>query len=504
MSCFQPIKLADYSSGELSKSERSSIESHLASCSACRKAYARISNAQLALREISESAPPPLTPAHSARIEAALRWTRPKAAPSSNRSISNWWWGVAATTATAAAAVVLAIRYTPSDGPSEARKPIATAPARARENVAPAPASRSTSEAITTLVGGKATVHRGGATIPLHPLARLNVGDRIVTEEGGRVGLQWADASGALISGASDVTLAKLTPTTQDLALHKGQIAVRVGTRQPGEVLRVLTTDHAVTVHGTWFVVSSASGGTTVEVLEGVVEVAPRDGDGSSTKMVAPQRAHFSSGRGLAGDIRDLAGREASALRAASEMGLLGGWGDLDRLAESTGSIRIESETPANLVIDGVAFGTAPLEIRRPRGRHLVELSRSGYGTFTKWVSVGSETAELRTALLPERNSREAQTVPPTAEEMREVRVAHQRKVSACYEHRLKQEPTLSGSINLELRINGKGRVASSTVQSATLTDPEVASCLRREASSWTFPTARNATVIYPFVFRAN
>jgi hypothetical protein len=34
------------------------------------------------------------------------------------------------------------------------------------------------------------------------------------------------------------------------------------------------------------------------------------------------------------------------------------------------------------------------------------------------------------------------------------------------------------------------------------LDDAEVVSCLRKEARSWRFGHARNATVVYPFVFR--
>ena len=100
----------------------------------------------------------------------------------------------------------------------------------------------------------------------------------MLTQASGRVAFQWGEGSAALVAGNSDLTLAKLAPKAQELLLARGKVSVRVGPHQPGESLRVLTPTHVVTVHGTWFIVSADGRGTTVEVLEGVIEVAPREG----------------------------------------------------------------------------------------------------------------------------------------------------------------------------------------------------------------------------------
>jgi hypothetical protein len=44
--------------------------------------------------------------------------------------------------------------------------------------------------------------------------------------------------------------------------------------------------------------------------------------------------------------------------------------------------------------------------------------------------------------------------------------------------------------------------VAGSSVDGSTLDNEEVAGCLRREAAGWVFADGRNATIVYPFVFR--
>jgi hypothetical protein len=44
--------------------------------------------------------------------------------------------------------------------------------------------------------------------------------------------------------------------------------------------------------------------------------------------------------------------------------------------------------------------------------------------------------------------------------------------------------------------------VRQSRVASDTLADDAVVECLRHEVAGWSFPTARRAQVVYPFVFR--
>ena len=87
----------------------------------------------------------------------------------------------------------------------------------------------------------------------------------------------------------------------------------------------------------------------------------------------------------------------------------------------------------------------------------------------------------------------------PAAGGLSEERAA---QIRACYERRLKRDPSLAGTVSLRLRVGGAGQVTRVDVEESTLPDPLVAECLRREAAGWSFVVGRNATVVYPFVFR--
>ena len=75
-------------------------------------------------------------------------------------------------------------------------------------------------------------------------------------------------------------------------------------------------------------------------------------------------------------------------------------------------------------------------------------------------------------------------------------------QIRACYERRLKRDPSLAGTVSLRLRVGDAGQVTRVDVEQSTLPDPLVADCLRHEAAGWSFAQGRNSTVVYPFVFR--
>lgn len=493
MGCPHPAKLADYQTGRLGDGARTSVAEHLAGCEACRTANVRVAMARQALREIAEVTEPAQASLSSARIEATLRWTRSQ--PSMAAPRRPWAWSFAAATAVAAVALV-ALRM--SHRAPQKEGPPRVAIERSAPMVAPAPRLEGL-EALVTLVGGEATiVHGEAAAEALGPARRLGTSDRITTAAGARVAMQWGEGSGALVGPSSELVLTRLEARAQDLSLLRGQVAVRVGPHQPGEALRVMTPDHSVSVHGTWFVVSVDARGTHVEVLEGVVEVAALAGDGSSTRIAAPQRAFFPRGRGVGEDARALSGGKAAALRLSTEMGLLP-WAGIDKAFAATGMLDVASTPPASLVVDGVPFGATPLDLRRPRGRHLVELSRPGFATISRWVVVGDEPGDLRVAMKAE--GERVVTTPPAPDEVRQVAGSRKRQIESCYEHVLKRIPDLAGTVTLEIQIGAAGQVLKTVVENDTLDNPEVETCLRREAAGWAFQHARNVTVVYPFVF---
>jgi hypothetical protein len=75
-------------------------------------------------------------------------------------------------------------------------------------------------------------------------------------------------------------------------------------------------------------------------------------------------------------------------------------------------------------------------------------------------------------------------------------------QIRGCYERRLKRDPSLAGTVSLRLKVGDVGQVQKVSVEESTLEDPMVAECLRKEAAGWSFVKGKNATVVYPFVFR--
>ena len=461
---------------------------HVDGCADCATAQTRVQAARLGLDFAARSEPAELSAAAEARAEASIRWTRITPAVPVRRPFVV---GLGLAAACAAAFVVWQAR-----APKRAAYAAATSsPASHRATLNAARPDRL--EALVTLVGGDVSLVRGDA--PARRLGldtRLGAADRITTAGSARAAAQWSEGSGFLLYGDAELTLARLEPRTQRLELGRGQISVRVGPHEPGESLHVITPDHVVSVHGTWFTVASAAHTTTVEVLEGTVEVTERDGS-ASTLLTAPARATFGPGRSVSAP---LSGHQAAKLRAESEMNFLPWTAGLDAARSTSGALLVASQPPAELAVDGIVLGSTPLELRRPFGRHYVELTRADFRTQHQWIAVGKEPGELRASLVHAAPVADEPSAPVEIESMIHRRSS---QIRACYERRLKRDPSLAGTVSLKLRVGDAGQVTRVDVEQSTLPDPLVAECLRREAAGWSFEQGRNATVVYPFVFRS-
>jgi hypothetical protein len=134
-----------------------------------------------------------------------------------------------------------------------------------------------------------------------------------------------------------------------------------------------------------------------------------------------------------------------------------------------------------------VALGPTPLRVRRPLGPHSIELGRAGFTSQQKWVTVGPEPGDLRVGLVHQPPPHD-DTVPVEVAEIESMVRRRATQIRACYERRLKRDPSLAATVGVE---------------ESTLPDPLVGECLRREAAGWSFSVGRNAQVVYPFVFRS-
>lgn len=508
--CIEPHRLADYARELGAPDERDAVAEHLEGCGACRQVLTRVRGAQAAMIEIADMSPPLESAASAARMEAALRWAG--RGERSRTSWPSWRWTLTLGTATAVA-VLLLVLGGPRWRSRPNAQPMVTAHQITTTSASPTPQLR----ALVTLLAGHVELRRQGRTHLIEPSTEMMDGDALTTAAGGRIALQWGEGSGLSLLASSRLVLVRLETRAQELRLDEGRVAVRVGPHQPGARLRLLSATHLVTVHGTWFVVEAEPRGTTVEVLEGIVEVEPREGAGTATRLAAPMRAFFPAGDGTTEDARTLLAQEAAGLRQTSEMGLLG-WpaGAAAGLAEifsRTGTLHIASTPLASIAVDGVPFGSGSLWLRRPRGAHLVEISRADFRTLSRWVTVGETPGELRSLLIPTAEAAPDGSGEPTAPhelgepsepgEMKWIVQSRRQAIRACYERALKLDGHLSGTIALRLHVDARGRVSTTEVESDSLGSPSVVHCLEHEAKRWSFPFARNVTVVYPFTFKS-
>jgi ferric-dicitrate binding protein FerR (iron transport regulator) len=462
------VALADLARGKLADADGARL--HLDDCAECRTAFERVRSAQLAFADVLDA---PLPEVGVIRGEATVRWTR---LPAPRRVRPSFVVGLGF----AAAAAAIFLMWRPA-------RPVEVGPI---VHVRPAPPRETTLQALVTLLGGVVNVTHGEKTARLEPSMAISRGDRLVSTEDARVAAQWAEGSGFLLLGDSQLDIQRLAAQEIRLALSRGKIDVRRGPHGPDDALQVVAPAHVIRARGTWFTVAAAQYTTTVEVLEGVVEVSDREG-GASTLLHAPTRAVFGRGHNTQTPIGV---HEAAQLRTGSEMNLLS-----PAALAVNGLMKVNSDPAGTLAVDGVELGPTPLVARQPLGRHYLEIGRHGFVTLHRWVTLGPEPDEVRVALVKSNVPEAPTSVPVEIESMLHARAT---QIRGCYERRLKRDPSLAGTVSLRLKVGDVGQVQRVDIDESTLDDPMVAECLRKEAMGWSFTQGRNATVVYPFVFR--
>ncbi len=78
--------------------------------------------------------------------------------------------------------------------------------------------------------------------------------------------------------------------------------------------------------------------------------------------------------------------------------------------------------------------------------------------------------------------------------------------IRTCYQRALKRNPDLSGKVVVRLMINTMGKVTSVEIDSDSVGDNQVTSCIKSYASRWRFPPPEggSAEVAVPFVFQSS
>lgn len=78
-------------------------------------------------------------------------------------------------------------------------------------------------------------------------------------------------------------------------------------------------------------------------------------------------------------------------------------------------------------------------------------------------------------------------------------------QVRACYEDRLRVNPGLEGTVNMDFQIGPSGNLNFSKVKSSSVGDAAVGGCIATKMMGWNFPKPRggvNVNVNYPFALR--
>lgn len=91
------------------------------------------------------------------------------------------------------------------------------------------------------------------------------------------------------------------------------------------------------------------------------------------------------------------------------------------------------------------------------------------------------------------------------ADIVRRIVRAHQNELHACYDKGLARDPKLAGSLTIDFVIGGNGKVRSSVVESSTVSDATIATCVAKAIKRWRFPTStdgKDVKVSYPFTLR--
>jgi len=477
-------------SGSLRPRAAERLREHLQRCPGCAQAFERMQKTSALCRSIGAEPAPPLP---WRQIEAQVSWRLREETASRSRPRALRWLPVA--TGLTAALVLGGILGVLFDRHGNPRAPkLVTTPIVRPAPARPAPIPDEELAAVVTLAQGDVSVvsskGKAHALLPARPLLQ---GERVLTAAG-RVALQWEHGTGALVGENSEVELHRLHVLEQELDLWRGQLRVAVSPRGPEQSFSVVAGDVRARVLGTFFEVTLGEREVAVEVHEGKVLLESLSGRFPPLEVPAgmsvqvprrgtEQRPSLASGSGRS---------------RPSSLNLLP-WPSFQRVMAGTGLLELESvPSGADVVFDARAVGTTNLTLRGGLGRHQMELWRGGKLLRKQWVEIELTPGRLALDVTPRLSPRPAR-LPA---EIHEVFRSRAVQIQACYERRLKNDPTLEGQLTLRVEVDKSGHVARATLDTDTLSDPSVGQCALATVRRWQFPGGTESELVYPFQFR--
>jgi outer membrane biosynthesis protein TonB len=86
-----------------------------------------------------------------------------------------------------------------------------------------------------------------------------------------------------------------------------------------------------------------------------------------------------------------------------------------------------------------------------------------------------------------------------SADQVRQVVVAHHGALHACYESEAQKNPTFRGSVTLAWTIDASGAVISASITSSTLHNPRAEACILHQVRTWQFPSSDRPSQVQAF-----
>lgn len=221
---------------------------------------------------------------------------------------------------------------------------------------------------------------------------RMRKGTRIASNAFGQFSFRIGEKARVALIGESRWELTEVSSGFLEMHLESGRIAVEFdGT--VGQTMHVTTPTSIVRVKGTTFTVEALPEGITrVGVIEGLVEVAPRDGGHEAVEVAANQSVRLPLKDGIAAltdEQRAIAAELTHGQAYPAEM---------TRLVKFVGS-------PENVKVevDGRVLGITPLTVRVPDGPHTYRLTAPGMAPVSGDLAMHSDYEEVGFELVPSR-----------------------------------------------------------------------------------------------------
>jgi Ca-activated chloride channel family protein len=325
------------------------------------------------------------------------------------------------------------------------------------------------------------------------------------------------------------------TPVLTDLSIDWGELDVQgVTPEDPPDVFA----EDTVRVHamygtpGTYDIVirGQGAGGETLE-FPMTLELPETSSDGESVKLAwARQRiADYMHELETPDELRRVEMDSEALKERIVQLGL-----EHDLSTQWTSFVAVDDEGPVatNQPADSeakpepVVMNKRRLRAPAPKlegggGLGLSGTGRGGGGMADKSAGIGAFGSGTGTGYgkgageQAQRTSKIPQVVPgkPTVrgsldkEIVRRVIRMHRREIKFCYEQQLLKDAKLAGKVEVRFVIGPNGDVTAATVQSSTMKNAKVESCMTKKIRRWVFPKPKGGGVVivnYPFVFKSS